>query len=212
MVRKKRQESFKSVDVISKELDVVDNFLLKHWKLYIYIAIGIVIIVGAVLIVQDYNSGLGKQAVIEIESASTVQTLQNVIKKYPNAELTKYSRLKLAALLANEKKYKEAIEVYNELGKGNLTTYPASIAKVNKAYIVEEQGNKKQAAEQLAALSKENIPSAVRCQAEYAAGRIYYELGDMIKAKPLLESAAAVSAKECKGWPKLADSLLNRIN
>ncbi|HJO95862.1 MAG TPA: hypothetical protein QF753_20885 [Victivallales bacterium] len=212
MAKKRQNKNFKSVDLISKELDAVDNFLLKHWKLYVYIAIGIVIIVGAVLLVSDYHSNLGKQAVIEIENASTVQTLQNVIKKYPDAELTKYSRLKLAALLIKNNEYKEAAEVYNELSKGDLNTYPASIAKVNEAYAIEKQGNKKQAAELLAALTKEDIPLVVRCQAEYAAGRIYYELGDVSKAKPFLQEAAAVNQQECAGWPTLAGSLLNRIN
>ncbi|MCP4178989.1 MAG: tetratricopeptide repeat protein [bacterium] len=212
MAKRKQNTNFKSVDLISKELDVVDNFLLRHWKLYIYIAIGIVIIVAAVLIVSDYNNSLSKQAISEIESATTVQTLQTVIKKYPDSELTKYSRLKLASILVNENKYKEAAKVYNELGKGNLNTYPVSIAKVNEAYIIEKLGNKKQAAEQLAVLTKEDIPLTVRCQAEYAAGRIYYELGDMTKAKNFLQKAAAVSQQECAGWPQLADSLLNRIN
>ena len=58
----KKDKVFKSVDTLSKELDAVDNFVLKHWKKYVIAAIIILIAITVFLVFSKKNSSSGSAA------------------------------------------------------------------------------------------------------------------------------------------------------
>lgn len=209
----KKNKVFKSVDTISKELDAVDNFVLKYWKKYVLIAVIILVSISVFLVFSKRNSINGTTASNEILAASTVQQINDVIKKYPHSPLIQYKKLKLASILTDAKDYSGAISIYNQLISSNSDNYPMSVARLNLAYIMELQGKPDKAAKLFVQISHDNsISINIRSEAEYSAGRIYLALGNKDMALKYLEMCANVEKNVCLGWPEMAQSLLNRIN
>jgi hypothetical protein len=209
----KKNGIFKSVDTLSKELDIVDSFVLKYWKKYVIAAIIILVAITAFLVFSKKNSSNGITTSNEILAASTSQQLKDVIKKYPKYPLTEYAKLKLASMLAKAMDYSEAVKVYNELISFSNGSYAIYVTRLDMAYLIETQGKKDEAVKLFSQISDDtSLPIIIRGEAEYSAGRIYFELGNKDMASKYLKRCANVEIKECLGWPEMAQSLLNRIN
>ena len=210
MVKDSKKE-FKSVDKISKELDAVDNIVLKHWKNYVYLAIILVVIIALSLIFIDYNKKAKLKQSVEIQTASTVEALQAVINKYPNNDSTDFARLDLASKLYEEEKYDDAMKIYKEDAELYNTVFAKSIAKLNEAYLLEAEGKIEEAADKMETIANsKELPLPIRGEAYYSAGRMFYKLGDNDKAVECLENCIAEKDDKMQ-WPILAESLLNRI-
>ena len=208
---KKKNNTFKSVDTLSKELDVVDNFVLKHWKRYAILAAAFVVILGIVLFVLKTRNENSIRSSEEVVSASTIAELQAVIKKYPDSDSINLTRLRLAAKLLEKKKYAEAVDVYNNIINSSPSSYTLEIAKLNKAYALEAEGKNIEAAKQLKTLANDTkLSPLISCQAAYSAGRIFNSLGEKQEALDMLQKCAAEKGK-CQLWPMMAENLLCRI-
>ena len=209
---KKKNDSFKSVDKLSHELDVVDNFVLRHWKRYAIVAAIFVVILAIVLIVSKTRSESSVRVSQEVISASTIPELQTVIKKYPDYASIDFARLTLASKLVDNKKYAEAITIYdNEINSSDSTAYARGIGQLNKAYVLETQQQAPEAAKQFETLANNtNLPVIIRCQSSYAAGRIFNSLGKTQQAVSMLEQCVADKGN-CQLWPEMAAKILNRI-
>lgn len=209
----KKNETFKSVDTLSKELDLVDNFVLKYWRKYVIAALIILAAIAAFLVFSNRNSSNGVATSSELFAASSVQQLKDVIKKYPSCSLAQYAKLKLASMLAEAKDYLGAANTYSELMGSDSSSYAVSLARLNKAYLMEKEGKTDEAIKLLSQISDDSIlPIIIRSEAEYSAGRIYFELGNKNMASKYLKRCANIEKKECLGWPEMAQNLLNRIN
>jgi len=209
---KKINNSFKSVDRLSKELDVVDNFVLKHWKRYAIFGVIIILVLGVILFVFETRHASSMQVSEDVESASTIPELQAVIKRYPNYTSVDFARLKLASKLYDNKKYTEAAGVYNDEIKSSSSGYAAGIGQLNRAYVLETEGKNSEAAEQFKALADNTqSPKIIRCQASYSAGRIFNSLGKTEQAVNMLKKCAA-DKNVCQFWPEMSQKILNRIN
>ena len=209
----KKNGAFKSVDTLSKELDLVDNFVLKYWRKYVVAAIMILAAIAAFLVFSNRNNSNGVATSNELLAASAVQQLKDVIKKYPNCSLTQYAALKLASMLAEAKDYFGATNTYNELIGSGSSSYATCLARRNMAYLMEKEGKTDEAINLFSQISDDGfLPTIIRSEAEYSAGRIYFGLGNKNMASKYLKRCANVERKECLGWPEMAQSLLNRIN
>lgn len=209
----KKNGSFKSVDALSKELDAVDNFVLKHWKKYVLIA-SIVFVAIAVFLVSSItytNSSITTSN--ETLAATTVQQLKDVIKKYPNKPLTQYKQLDLASKLIEAKNYTEAADIYNKIISFDDKSYAAPVARLNLAYLLESQGKTDEAIESFSKISDNGfLPPAIRSEAEYSAGRICLTLGKKDLAFGYFKRCSVADQASCTGWPGMAQDLLNRMN
>lgn len=209
----KKSSTFKSVDTLSKELDMVDNFVLKYWKRYAIAAVIILVGIAAFLVFSKRSNCNSVTASNEILSASTVQQLNGVIKKYPKCPLTQYAKLKLASMLAETKDYPEATNVYNELINSSSDSYATCIARLGIAYLMEAQGKTDEAVKLFSQISDDSsLPVITRGEAQYSAGRICFELGNKDMASKQLKRCANVERKESLVWPEMAQCLLNRMN
>jgi len=209
----KKNKIFKSVDTLSKELDLVDNFVLKHWKKYVMAVVIILVAIAVFLVFSKRNSSNGIGVSNEILAASTVQQLKDVIKKYPNYPLIQYAQLKLASMFVEAKDYSGAINIYNELICSNSNNYATYSARLGIAYLMETESKANEAVKLFSQISDDSsIPIIIRGEAEYSAGRIYFELGNKEMASKYLKRCANMERKECLGWPEMAQSLLNRAN
>ena len=208
----KKDSTFKSVDTLSKELDIVDNFVLKYWKKYVIAAIIILLGITTFLIFSKRSSSNGVTASNEILAASTNQQLKDVIEKYPNHSLTGNAKLKLASILVKAADYSVAANIYNELiSSGSGSSIYA--ARLSMAYLMETQGKTDEAVKLFSQISDDSsLPVIIRGEAEYSAGRLYFGLGNKDMASKYLKRCANVEKKDCLGWPEMAQSLLNRIN
>ena len=208
----KKKNSFKSVDKLSRELDVVDNFVLKHWKRYSIFGLVIVLALGIILFVYERRHAGSEQVAKDVVSATTISELQEVIKKYPDYASVDFARLRLASKLFENKKYTEAKKVYDAEIKCAYSDYAAGTGSLNSAYTLEAEGKKSEAAEQLKILADNTeFPMIIRCEASYSAGRIYESLGNTKLAGNMLQKSTA-SKNVCQFWPEMAERILSRIN
>ena len=204
----KNKTAFKSVDTISKDLDIVDSFVLKNWKKYVYIAIGIVVVFAAVLFFYEHRANNNLIQAQEIFTARTAPELQKMIDKYPNSEAVGYSRLKLASMYFQDKKYDKAQALYADEVKNGKSDFLISLAKLNNCYATEVLGNKDKAAagfEEIADNAK--ISEAVRAEAAYSSGRILMNLGKKQEALKYLN--LCISFDAYKGWSKFAKGIID---
>lgn len=206
-----KENTFKSVDKLSQELDLVDNFVLKNWKYYVYLSVAVVIILGIVFVCYATNTKKNLQESLAIQHALTITDYENLLNKYHNSQAIDYARLKLAGLYYENAKYKDALNLYQKEIESSTAIYPVSYAKINIAFTLEAMNKKQDAVAKFEQIGSDTkIPLAFRCEANYSAGRLYYELGNKNKAITCLN--LVVSQKDnCIGWPQIAKSMLDRI-
>lgn len=210
---KKEKKIFKSVDVISKELDAVDNFVLKYWKKYVYLAIAVVILVALALVIiraVEHNVSSSSQELITAESLSE---LQSAIKNNPNNVLTPYCSLELVSKLVENKDISGAKAICDNLMASSKDGYVTSRAKMDLGYIAEVQGNNDEALKIFSQVSSDLAsPDAFRCEALYNSGRIYLATGKKELAMTSLKQSSEFPNDSCIGWSEFAKGLMNRIN
>jgi len=211
--KKGKREEFKSIDKISKGLDTANIILLKTWKFYIYIVIAVIIIIIAILVYKQHLNSYNITASKKFDAAKTIPELQTVIKEYPSLPVSNIARIDLAAKLVNEKKYEEANTLYSQVIDNGQSHYLQAVAKLNQAYILEDQGKKEDSVNKFVELADYyETPVQIKCEAEYSAARIYLELNKKEKAIDLLKKASSVNSNVCAGWPSLSQNLLDSIN
>ena len=210
--KKEQKKAFRSVDKLSKELDAVDNFVLKHWKRYAIFGVIIIIALGVIMFVYESRHASSLKVSEDVITATTIPELQKVIKEYPDYSSVDLARLRLASKLYDEEKYEEAVKVYDSEIEYAFSKYTAGIGKLNKAYVLDEAGKNNEAVEQLKSLADDSqYPAIIRCEACYSAGIIYEAIGNTAQAKSMLEKCVADKGK-CQFWPDMADKVLSRLN
>ncbi len=210
MAKKGKNVSNTTVNITNKSGEtVLDNFLIKYWKLLLALVVIILVLVAAALTVSYMRSAEKKRAASDLANANSIAEFQEVVKKYPNQLITGYVRLELGAEYFKKNEYKKAIEIYNQEVKLSKNNNLVSMAKLNEAYVLEAQGKKKEAAESFKKIAaNSNTSFQVRCESNFSAGRIYYEMGKKKEAVAFLETC---KNEPFMAWPEFAESLLTRI-
>lgn len=210
---KNPKKIFKSVDVISRELDVVDNFVLKYWKKYVYVAIAVVIVVALALVIiraLEHNTVSSSQ---ELITAVSAEDLQSAIKNNPNNVLTPYCSLELVSELVDSKDMSGAKAICGTLIASSQDSYVVSRARMDLGYIAESQGNNDEALKIFAQISSDSAsPEAFRSEALYNSGRIYLGMGKKDLAMDSLKKSSDIFSDFCVGWPEFSKNMMNRIN
>ncbi|HBM17475.1 MAG TPA: hypothetical protein DD381_14195 [Lentisphaeria bacterium] len=210
---KNNKKLFNSVDVISKELDAVDNFVLKYWKKYVYIAIGVIVVVAAVTIfirVFEHNS---TSAAREISGALSLEQLQTAVSKNPTNVLTPYAELEMVPKLLEKKDIDGAKKVCNKVISSRQDPYALAQAKVDLGYIAEIQGNNDEAIKIFTQLASDpESTESVKAESFYNAGRIYLAMGKKTQAIEVLKKCSAISDSSSMGWQEFANNLMNAAN
>ncbi len=210
---KNGKKIFKSVDVISKELDAVDNFVLKYWKKYVYLAIAAVIIVALTLITIRTLEHKALSSSQELVNADNTAELQAAIKNNPGNALTPYCSLELVSSMVSDNDASGAKNLCNSIVASSQDSYIVSRAKLDLAYIAENQGENEEALKIFNQISSDmTFPDAFRCEALYNSGRIYLAMGKNDLAIEKLKKSSDFSNDSCVGWPEFAKGLINRIN
>lgn len=216
MKDKKRQQEFEaSIQTLSKEMDLFERLVQTHWQNFIYIGVAVIVIVAAGLTFMSVkNSGDTKEA-LALLKADTVESLRAVIKQYPSAPLAAYARTRLAAKLFEDKKYDDALALYEAVAKtaGDVRWQ----ATLDAASVLEAKGDKAAAATRFKeTLDNAAAPALYRCQAGFEAGRIYAALKDKEKAVACLKGCLAHKASDPETnwtlWPEQAQKTLDSLN
>ena len=130
------------------------------------------------------------------------------------AVLGAYSRL--AEYYVGNKDFANAIKVYEELASRQLPQQMKWQIDMDMAYLQELSGDKKAAVADFARIaSNAMFPEAMRCEANYSAGRLEHALNNDKQALVYLHQASAVKAPgnpAVEFWQKLANSMTQRIN
>lgn len=212
--KKKEEDAFKSVETISRELDNINNFVLRHWKTYVYIAVIAVIIIGFLLYWYEKSERSSIRESSSFLAAKTPGEIKKSIEQYPESALADFARLRLAAKYFKDGQYGKAQFLYNQEIKNAKLQYPMFVAKLNKAYALEAEGEKSKAAQELAELgANSKTPDDIKSEANYSAGRIFFNLGNIDKAKKYLKICynEGDQKNSSVAWPRLANGLLERI-
>lgn len=204
---------FKSVDVISKELDAVDNFVLKYWKKYVYIAIGVVIIVAASLIFIRLFEHNTSSSAKELTSAVTLPELEKAVKNNPSNPLTPYCLLEIASALASNGDFAGAKTACEKAIAFSQDPYAVMRARTDLGYILEAQGKNDEALNVFGQVASDGASSEqFKSEAFYNLGRIYLAMEKKDLAIDALRKSSDVSSDSCVGWPEFSKNLMNRIN
>jgi predicted negative regulator of RcsB-dependent stress response len=205
---KQKNDSFRSVDKLAKELDNIDSFVLKNWKKYVYIAVAFVIIIAVGLYYYESKEKINTQASQEIVTAKTAAELKDVIAKYPKFKSVDYSRLDLAAKYFDNKEYDKAIATYQDEVDHGSDAFAKNLAALNKCYVIAEKGDKVTAVSAFEKIADNKIvPEFIRAEAAYAGGRMLMDMGRKKDAITYLK--LCISFKNSKGWDKLAKNIIN---
>ncbi|MCF7790774.1 MAG: tetratricopeptide repeat protein [Victivallales bacterium] len=210
MAKKNKENDFKTVDKLSEELDAVDNFVLKNWKRYTYLAIGIIILIAAVLYFYETRATNNLREFQEFRTADSISEFKQVIKKYPDSIYTDNARLELAARYFENGKYEKAVQTYSREIKEGDDELKANIARVNRGHALAAKGDKNEALQKFKKIANnKNIQRFLRAEAAYSAGALLIDDDNKKQAEKYLK--LCISFKDVKGWGKFAKGLLDNL-
>ena len=210
---KNEKKLFKSVDIISKELDAVDNFVLRYWKKYVYIAIGVVIIVAAVTIFISVFEHNTSSAGRELSNATTLEQLQKAVKNNPTNVLASYCELEMIPKLVENNDLDGAKKVCNTVISSSHDVYTATRAKIDLGYIAEIKGSNDEALKLFTQIASDSAsPESFKAESLYNTGRIYLAIGKKDQAVDALKKCSAISDSSSVGWQEFANNMMNTIN
>jgi hypothetical protein len=194
------------------EMAHFEDFFVSHWPKIVNVAFAVVILFALYLIFSSFGSKRQLEASLEFTKAKTVQELQKAIAANPSHPAANFARLKTAKLLADEKKYDDAIKVCREITPASNTPETYWQAKLDEGYLLELSNKKEEAAEAFSKIGTDvKFPFSVRNEASFSAARIFLSAGKKDRASAAVKSMDS-SAGAGDFWAEQAKSLSQQIN
>lgn len=207
-----KKENSEISSMLFNDFERFEFFFAAHWKKIAGVALSLAIAITAAFGINSYLKSRDRKAVNSLNDAKTETEIVEVLKVYGNHRSADGTRMRLAAMYAESKRYDEARQVIRPVVNGGNENF-APYAKLLDAYYDEAAGKLADAAQKFEAIQKDSFnPAQVRLEAAYASGRIYVELKEYDKAKDCLRKAITPGNPAANQWHMLAQSMLNLID
>ncbi len=190
---KKKALDAEITNALLDDFDKFEHFAINYWKQIGAVALAIVVGVALWVMISDSRKSTERRINDEICNAKTEAEIIAVIKKYPAYPAANYARLRLAKSYLEEKKYGKAYEQFELLRNSDIPREMSWRISLDEAYALELEGKKTSAAEKFAKMAADpSLPDGLRCEANYAAGRLYAALKQSDKAREYLTKASKI--------------------
>lgn len=164
-----------------------EMFFAANWKKILVAALAVVVAITAIFAFRLHSSNAKKQAAAKLTEAATPAALEKALAENADAAGVDAARFRLAGMYVAEKKYDQALQVFDKLAATAAETNLRDKARLNAAYMMEMAGKNADAAQRFAAVAAPGTTSpAVRAEAAYGAGRLFIALGKKEDAKKIL--------------------------
>lgn len=213
---KKKAMDAEITDVLLDDFDKFEHFALTYWKQIGGLAVAVVVGVALWVMISDSRKATEQKINDEICNAKTEAKIINVIKKHPTYAAANYARLRLAKIYIGDKKYDKAYEQFKLLQDSDIPREMKWRISLDQAYALEQEGKKMTAAVKFAEMGSDpSLPDAFRCEANYAAGRLYFGLKKKDNARKYLTKASKVrpgiNGQAAEFWISQAKFMLIRL-
>ena len=190
---KKKAMDAEITDALLDDFDKFEHFAMTYWKQIGILAAAIVVGVALWVLVSDSQKASERKINDAICNAKTETEIIKIVEEYPAYAATHYARLRLAKIYLGEKKYDKAYEQFKLLRASNIPNEMTWRISLDEACALELEGKKAEAAAKFVAIGADPaLPDAFRCEANFAAGRLYDDLKDKDKARKYLKKASKV--------------------
>ena len=194
-----------------------EMFFAANWKKIMAAAIAVVVVITLVFAVRLHLANAAKRASAKLATASTAADLEKALAENSDAAGADAARFRLAGMYIADKKYAQAQAVLDKLAVSAAETSLRDKARLSAAYMLEMSGKLADAAQRFSAIAATNtIPSSIRAEAAYSAGRLYLALNRKTEAKQVLNQLQLMevsqSATAVSFWKDRAQMLARSIN
>ncbi len=213
---KKKALDAEITNALLDDFDKFEHFAMTYWKQIGAFAVAVVVGVALWVMISDSRKETERKINDEICNAKTEAEIIEVVKKYPAYAAANYARLRLAKIYLEKKMYDKAYEEFKLLRKSDIPREMTWRISMDEAYALELEDKKTSAAEKFAAMAADpSLPDDLRCEANYAAGRLYFVLKQNDKARKYLTKASkirpAINNKDAIFWASQAKFMLIRL-
>ncbi len=170
------------------ELAIFENFFSTQWKNIIIFGSVLVLLIGIGMWIKTWSSAQNATVAGELCSATTIEEIEIVLKKYPGHKSADYTRLRLGALYFENANHQKAIEIFAKLAEKARFNDVKAQAALNEACVLEQMGKDDVAAEKYASIGRtSNYPIEYRADANCSAARIFISRGKKAMAKSCID-------------------------
>lgn len=195
------------------DLERLEMGFVSSWKWIACAAVGLAVLVSAICWIASYRKHSEQTAREALSAAKTVDELIAVLAVHGESPAAHAAHFRLAGLYLQDRKFDKALEEL-KLAEGDGDSYAAGNVAITEGYVLELSGKRDAASEKFAAVASDPaIPSPMRAEARFAAGRLYVQQQQLERAASLLSEAR--SSEEMRSvtanWDELSASLLRAI-
>jgi len=185
-----RKELLKKPDEFITTSNIIANWVTLHARKVIWVGAVVVLVAGAVFGYRAYAAYQEKQgreayfAALELpEITPKIKKLSEVTTDYPRTRGAQKAWISLGHLYYQQKDYTRALNAYRSaLSRGTLPPEIHSLINESLAYVLEEKGDLKGAADTFNQLLKGSDP-LLKENAHLNLARVYTKLGQTKEAK-----------------------------
>ena len=203
-------------DALLDDFDKFEHFAMTYWKQIGILAAAIVVAVALWVLISDSQKASERKINDAICNAKTEAEIIKIVEEYPTYAASHYARLRLAKIYVGEKKYDKAYEQFKLLKASNIPKEMSWRISLDEACALELEGKKAEAAAKFVAIGVDpGLADAFRCEANFAAGRLYVDLKNKDKARKYLTKASKVrpgiNGQASAFWVSQAKFMLIRL-
>jgi hypothetical protein len=212
MIMSKKIDKDNIIEETYDEITQFEDFFVSHWPKILNVSVAVLILFALYMIFSSLGGKRELEVSLGFTKAKTIQELQKAISDNPANPAANFARLRMAKLLADEKKYDDAVKVCREITPVSNTPETYWQAKLDEGYLLELSNKKEEAAEAFSKVGADTkFPVSVRNEAFFSAARIFLAVGNKERA---LASAKSIdsSPDAADFWAAQAKSLIQQIN
>ena len=172
---------------LSEEFDKFELWFIENGKLILAVCILLLVGVAAFYTVKHVIESRKSASIALFANADTPEKMEQALKTSSDTPQAVAGMMRLAAEKLDKGDLKGAKALYSKAGTASKDVYLARRAVLQCAYITEKQGNNGEAVKLYVKLADElTAPADIRAEAAYAAGRLFFNMKNMISARKYL--------------------------
>ncbi|MHB9139973.1 MAG: YfgM family protein [Victivallaceae bacterium] len=232
----KKGKNKKAIDAeitstVFDDFEKFEFFFVTYWKQIIYLCVAIILgvaIVGGFIAWQQNAANKAAELFAMAQSGGNTADgdkemtakILAALKQYPSEPAAFGARLRLARTYVRNNEFDKAFEQYQILFNSKIPDEMRLRIRLDEAYALELSGKIDQAIAKFSDCAKDSFsPEDFRCEANFSAGRLYFQKNDLPNAKAFLTKAVNAlgqnNAMQMDGgiifWQRQANFMLNRM-
>lgn len=172
---------------IGEEFDKFELWFIENGKLILAVCILLLLGVAAFYTAKYVIESKKSASIALFANADTPEKLEKAINSSSDSPQAVAGMMRLAALKLEKGDFKGAMALYSRASAASKDIYLARRAALQCAYLQEKMGKNAEAVKLYAKLADElSAPADIRAEAAYAAGRLFFNMKNMISARKYL--------------------------